>query len=195
MSYNQFKTFMERMAMARTIESQQERLSAIRAAVAHRPQCAMSKQMEYLRRYQREKRNPFHVYMITFTTDPKRIPKQTEDLDQRAQKYLKSRCQTKELMKADPKTWLYSVEKHKSGRLHYHALLETSKSCPRSVFRDWARKFGNYDYSESKTRDVSHTINYITKETVPTVIKARDKIREYLDPSLIGTTSEDSENA
>jgi len=132
-----------------------------------------------------------YLYMITFTFDPKKGPINIA----KARKYLDSRLTIKELAKREPLTWMYSQETHKSGDPHFHAVLQTKKSVPRSVFRDWCRKFGNFDFSTSTTREILPAIIYITKETVPKVLRISEKARLYLTQSGPRNSSENSETS
>lgn len=194
MTYAQYKVYQNKMAQAALIEDNSLRLDAIRKLVNHRPKGSMTQLLTWFRQWQTERSNPYFTYMITFTTDPKKTKAMTPDqIKNTAEKYLNSRLQTKELLARIPQTWLYSLEHHKDGRIHFHALLQTEKSCPPSVFRDWRRKLGNLDFSKSKSRDPLHTLYYITKETVPIVLKQTEKVALYLTQMLPRKPSETSE--
>jgi hypothetical protein len=131
-----------------------------------------------------------YLYMITYTFDPK---KGTPNLAA-AQKLLNSRLTVKDVNKCDPILWMYSIETHKDGRPHFHAVLQSRKKCsPSSITRDWARKFGKTDFSESKTRDLLPALTYITKETVPKVLKTHEQAELILTQLCPRNTSETSE--
>lgn len=131
-----------------------------------------------------------HLYMVTFTFDPKKGNPNVAA----AKKYLNSRLTTKELSSREPILYMYAQETHKSGLPHFHLVLQSLKSIPKSVFRDWSRKFGKYDFSVSKTRDLTSAIIYITKETVPKVIKATQQGMDLLTLHAPRNTSEHPEN-
>lgn len=131
-----------------------------------------------------------HLYMITFTFDPKKSANIAA-----AKKLLNSRLKTKDVQKCKPLLWMYSQETHKDGRPHFHAILQSELKCsPSSITRDWARKFGKTDFSTSTTRDLLPALTYITKETVPTILKTHKQAELLLTQLCPRNTSETSEN-
>lgn len=135
-----------------------------------------------------------HLYMVTLTFDPKKISK-FKNLDKEVSKFFDSLPKQKALCKSLPLTLVYSKEHHKSGAHHYHICLQTEKPCSKEPFRYWSRKFGQIDFSTSKTRDVKETLTYISKETVPKIILATRTVRELLDPLGPRKTSDTSDNS
>lgn len=131
-----------------------------------------------------------HVYLVTFTFDPSNgIPNLAH-----AQKYLNSRLTTKELSSREVLTYVYALEHHQDGRPHFHLVIESKKTIPKSYFREWSRKHGNYDFSKSTTGDIRHTLEYVSKETVPKVLRISAKARLYLTQSGPRNNPENPEN-
>jgi len=147
-----------------------------------------------------EYNNPNSVYMITLTLDLKRKRFKDKTFDQLAEigdKRIKALVKNKELRTASVITYVYALEHHKSGAPHWHLSLQTERPInPKEVFRYWLGNFGNVQWSETITRDVTHTFTYITKETVVKRIVCDDKSAEILTqicPSEDFGTSEFSE--
>lgn len=132
-----------------------------------------------------------NIYMITFTVDMsnpaiqkliegKDTSEAYESIINMGKKYLNSRTQSKEFKKVDPLLWVYSIEYHISGIPHFHAVLESGKKTPRSLFRDWGRKAGNYDFSKTRSNTPIHALTYISKDFKPTILITTDEARSYL---------------
>lgn len=95
------------------------------------------------------------LYMITFTLKHENIdPDEVEN-------YIKAQAKRKAL-----KIIQFQLVKElcKSGRAHFHALVQTTKCLKKDRFNYYIQQYGNIDISTSKTNDPQEIINYLSKQ-------------------------------
>lgn len=102
-----------------------------------------------------------YLYMVTFTIDPKKHPEVTDDLVNQIELYISSLTQRVALKII---YLSYVKELHKDGRPHWHVAIKTVKSLDKSRFCTYQKKFGNIDFSPSKTQSLDEMLNYMDKE-------------------------------
>lgn len=108
--------------------------------------------------------NPFnkkYVYLCTFTK------KNAEDDDDEIEKYIKKQFKRKPLKVVEA----YIVkEKTKADVSHWHVAVETEKPLKKDRFNYYIKKYGFIDISKNKEQNIDTTINYISKDILPTKI-------------------------
>lgn len=113
------------------------------------------------------KKSKRYIYMITYTIDPKKYPEVSDELIDEIEDYIKKQGQ-REALKVI--SYEYVREKHKNGRPHWHAVIETEKFLKKDRF-NYYKKYGNFDLSKTKAQTAQEALNYISKDNLPTKVK------------------------
>lgn len=108
-------------------------------------------------------------YLITFTLDPKRNRDKTKE-------YLEEACEQYVTNQAwrDPLHIIYYAfvkEYTKSGQPHWHAVVITTKPLKKDRFNHYIKLYGNIDISKTKVTNIQESLNYISKEGIPVIVK------------------------
>lgn len=109
-----------------------------------------------------------YIYMLTLTLDPSRHPADTEELLSEIERKIEeipSRRRALSIVK-----WAYAREHTAQGRAHWHICVESTHSLEKDNFKYFAQKYGNIDFSRNRAQNPETVLNYISKETQPTII-------------------------
>jgi len=105
-----------------------------------------------------------YVYMTTFTLDPQKNTF-TEDFYDKAQLYIE-----KVLLNIPEITKLYIVREGSDSdhkHTHFHTSITSSRFIKANEFKYYRNKYGQIDHDKTKTKDNSHTIEYMSKQNTP----------------------------
>ncbi len=104
-------------------------------------------------------------YLITFTIDPKKYENQEIPYDG-IEEYIIKQFTSRKALKIS-KAYISKegdgVEKH----IHWHVNVESTKSLTKDRFNYYIKKYGNIDFSPTKSQNLESGINYISKDTLP----------------------------
>lgn len=108
-----------------------------------------------------------YLYMLTLTIDPAKHPDDTPELLQQVETYIQTQSTRKALHITK---FAYSRETTKSGRAHWHVLLESSSFRQKDEFKTYVKKFGFIHFSKNHSETPKSIIDYISKEQQPTTL-------------------------
>lgn len=117
---------------------------------------------DYIKRNEKKQKKGRHVYMITFTIDPKKVPNYKE-VEPDVELLVRRQGMRKAL---NILKYEYVKEYTKTDIPHWHALLVSSSILKKDRFNHYIRKYGNIDISKSKTGSEDEILNYINKDGV-----------------------------
>lgn len=106
-----------------------------------------------------------HLYMCTFTIDPKKHPIIDQALEDKIEKLIKSQPMRPGLQCCEA---TMVKEHHKDGRPHWHLKLLVNKAIRSDAFQQYTKVYGSVDISRTKTykseADALHVDIYMSKE-------------------------------
>lgn len=102
-----------------------------------------------------------YVYLVTFT---KRNP---EDNDDVIEQYIVKQFKRKPLKVTEAHI---AKEQTKQGVSHWHVAVETERALKKDRFNYYLKKYGFVDINKNKEQNIETTLNYISKDILPTKI-------------------------
>lgn len=102
-------------------------------------------------------------YLVTFTLAPDNVSKADE-----AEQYIRNQPNRSML---GIQYYAYVREQHKSGVPHWHSVVVTDRPLKRNRFQYYEKLYGKIDCSRTKGQTHQEALNYISKESVPEVIR------------------------
>lgn len=107
-------------------------------------------------------------YLLTFTLSPKlNIDEDPKDLEEIVEAFIEDQSKRGALCIT---YFAYAKEYTKAGQAHWHVAIETSKCLKKNRFQYYTKTYGNLDISKTKGTSIQEALNYISKDTVPTVL-------------------------
>lgn len=101
-----------------------------------------------------------YVYLVTFT-------KKDETDDSIIEKYIINQFKRKPLKITEAHI---VKELTKKGKSHWHVAVETEKPLKKDRFNYYIKKYGLIDISKNREQNIQTTLNYISKDNLPTKI-------------------------
>lgn len=105
-----------------------------------------------------------YFYLITFTIDPKKHDVNDVIFQDHTEEYIIKVCKNAKGQN------IHISKEHADSNCHWHVSLKTTKPIKYSKFRHYKLTIGNVDISRSKQDSQENSINYISKESMPTKI-------------------------
>lgn len=105
-----------------------------------------------------------YIYMVTFTLNPTIHPDVDDTLELEVADYIEKQA-IRSALKIT--RFEYVKEHHKSGRPHWHALIETNKPLKKDRFNYYCKKYGAIDIAKNKAQQNTEILNYISKVETP----------------------------
>lgn len=116
-----------------------------------------------LKRLINAKNLKLYRYLLTFT-----LREDVDDVKQaQVQKYIVSQS-TRLPLKIQ--YFAYSLERTAKGRPHWHCVVATTKPLKKDRFNYYVKLYGNIDISKTKGTNSLEALEYISKDTSPTVV-------------------------
>lgn len=107
-------------------------------------------------------------YLITFTLSPKlNTDLDPKDLEKVVEELVVSTAKREAL---GITYFAFAKEYTKKGVAHWHVAIETTKCLKKNRFQYYTKTYGNVDISKTKGTTLIEALNYISKDTVPTVL-------------------------
>lgn len=110
-----------------------------------------------------------YIYLVTFTIDPQlNADMDKDELEEAIQTYVDS--QVDRQVSLGITYYAYSKEHTKAGQAHWHCVIKTTKPLKKDRFAYYVKSYGNIDISRTKGTTHLEALEYISKETLPTIL-------------------------
>ncbi len=119
-----------------------------------------------LKKIRREEKK-LYFYLVTFTLKPS-----VNNTDDKIGLYIRKQFEERpplQIIEA------YMVEEKTQNNIpHWHVAVSTNKPLKKDRFNYYIKKYGNIDISKTKAQTLLESINYISKEAIPTKLAVRN---------------------